>query len=144
MADQALEDGTGFNGVFDGNAYYQITEHRVNWTSGLFYMNNGLVFSNNDTKNGAMFWQIFTLPGGKHQFRNKNTNIKQQLGICYNSDEASDSKTQPCMETASDDQSQKWSIEPWEDGQGYKITNAANGTSLNMDWHPGGEFYICE
>jgi hypothetical protein len=122
----------------DGNTWYWITETRVNYTSALFYNGNGDVyFAANDTKSNGMYWQIYTLPDGSVQFRNRNSNTLKQLGVCYNAAEVSPSKTQPCMNASDSSGGQQWNISPWGDGS-FKIENVDNGTAFNLDWHPVG------
>ncbi|KIW08321.1 hypothetical protein, variant [Verruconis gallopava] len=127
--------------TFDGNTWWWITETRVNYTSALFWSSNSLHFSVNDTGDSGMYWQIYTLPNGNVQFRNKNSNTLKQLGTCYVADEVSSSKLQLCMEDSNAQNSQQWTISAWGDGT-YKINNVANGTSLNADWHPGGPGFM--
>jgi hypothetical protein len=118
----------------DGNTWYWMTETRVNFTSALFSGGDGvLFFGANNTANNGMYWQIYPLPGGNFQFRNRISNTLKQLGACYIPAEISESKTQPCMNASNAAAAQKWTIEPWGDGS-YKIQNVANGTGLNLDW----------
>jgi len=126
----------------DGNTWYQMTESRVNFTSGLYYNGNGaLYFASADTTNMAMYWQIYHLKGGNFQFRNRNSNVKQQMGVCYVANEDSPSKTQPCMEDSNETPGQKWSMDKWADGT-YRIKSVANGTNYNLDWHPGNPGFL--
>jgi hypothetical protein len=118
----------------DGNTWYWMTETRVNFTSALQYNGNGdLYFASNDTANNGMYWQIYQLPGGNFQFRNRQSNTLKQMGVCYIDSEVSTSKTQPCMNASNAARAQKWTIDPWGDGT-YKIQNVANGTGYNLDW----------
>jgi hypothetical protein len=116
-----------------------ISEWRVNWTSALFYNGNGdLYFAAENNASNGMYWQIYELPGERFQFRARNSNTRRQLAVCHDPEEISSSLTQPCMEPSSADESQQWTIEPWGDGESYKIQNVANGTGLNLDWVSGG------
>jgi hypothetical protein len=126
----------------EGNAWYWISEQRVNWTSAFFYNGDGdLYFGTANNKSNGMYWQVYELPNERFQFRSRNSNTRKQLGVCYDSAEISSSRTQPCMEESSSDESQQWTINEWGDGS-YKIQNVANGTDLNLDWHPGGPGFM--
>lgn len=126
----------------DGNTWWWITESRVNFTSALFYNGNGApYFASNNTAAAGMHWQIYTLPNGNIQIRNQVTYTLKQLSVCYNVNETSSSKTQPCMDEANADEEQEWTIAPWGDGS-YEIKNVVNGTGFNLDWHPGGPGFL--
>ena len=126
----------------DGNAWYHLTEHRVNFTSALFYNGNGSpYFARTDNQSFGMFWQVYRLENGNFQFRNRNSNVRQQLGACFIEAEVDSGKTQPCMRNSSADLSQQWVLDRWSDGS-FKITNAENGTDRHLDWHPGNPGFL--
>jgi Ricin-type beta-trefoil lectin domain-like len=121
--------------LFDSDAWYQVTESRVDFNSSLQVAGTGLVMAAAGPKT-YQFWQIFYLGNGTYSLRNKQNGLHQQLGTCYAAAETDPSRTQPCMRDSAGDDSQKWTITQWGDGT-YKLINNGNGTGLNLDCHPG-------
>lgn len=123
----------------DSNAWYQLTETRVDFSSSLQYNSKDIYFALADD-NSQQYWQFFPLPDGNYQIRNRATDAKQ-LGTCYKSSEKSATKTQPCMIDSLDVDSQKWIVDQWDDGN-LKFVNVGNGTDYNMDVHPGNPLFM--
>ena len=126
---------------FDPNAWYQITESRVNFSSSLQTSGMGVYMGAAGIKT-PQFWQVFSLGDNEYAFRNKANGITHQLGVCYISNEIDASKTEPCVVPSDDSDSQKWTITPWGDGESYKIGNVGNGTDYIMDCHPGNPMFM--
>ncbi|KAF2673027.1 hypothetical protein BT63DRAFT_475599 [Microthyrium microscopicum] len=124
----------------DSNAWYQITETRVDFNSSLQLSGNAPFFGA-EGPNALQFWQFMPVGNGQYALRNLNTGLSKQLGVCYSASELDPSKTQPCMIASTADDSQKWVVSDWGDGT-YKITNVGNGTKYNMDCHPGNPVFM--
>ena len=121
----------------DPDGWYMLTETRVDFNSSFQYNGLELFFGAVvKTGDGGQLWQFLSIPDGQWQIRNIASNINKQLATCYVSSEASDTKTQPCMQPSSADPSQKWIIDAWGDGT-FKFVNVGNGSGYNMDVHPG-------
>jgi Ricin-type beta-trefoil lectin domain-like len=128
--------------TIDPNVWYQLTETRVDFNSSLQYNGFGIFMAAHETTaDDGQYWQFLPLSNGEWQVRNVASAIGKQLSTCYSATETSDSKTQPCMQDSSDDDSQKWWITAWGDGT-YKFVNVGNGTGYNMDCHPGNPMFM--
>jgi hypothetical protein len=129
---------------FDNNAWYQITESRVDFNSSLQVVQNSesaLVMAAAG-QNTLEYWQIFPLKNGSAIIRNKALGVGRQLGVCNTPTESDSSKTRPCMVNTSDVASQKWDISTWSSDSALKLVNVGNGTNYNMDCHQGNPLFM--
>ncbi|KAF2435195.1 hypothetical protein EJ08DRAFT_656821 [Tothia fuscella] len=130
------------DGPIDSNVWYAWSETRVNWTSSLQFNNNALFFSNNNSI--TSHWQFFKLKNGNYNIRNRNIERKRQLATCFSATELAISKTQACIQQASDDPSQEWTIDrSWPD-KTYRFQNVGNGTKYNLDVHRGTPLFLSD
>jgi Ricin-type beta-trefoil lectin domain-like len=127
--------------AFDGNAWYQITESRVDFNSSLQILGQGLFFSGQCGTCTNQKWQMQLDSSGQYQLKNSASGVSKQLSVCYTPAETDSSKTQPCMLPSSGDDSQKWRVDPWGDGT-FKFVNVGNGSKYNMDCHPGNPLFM--
>ena len=122
------------------NAWYQITESRVDFNSSMQLTGTDLVFST-ASATAAEYWQILNIGNGQYALRNQNFGISKQLATCYAPKELDASKTKPCMQDSDPNDFQKWTISDWGDGT-YRIQNVGNGTQYNLDCHPGNPMFL--
>lgn len=135
---------------FDSNAWYQITEERVDFNSSLQLVKsapNSLVMAA-ACDQCLQYWQIVPstfatddASNGTYVLRNRYTDTTKQLGVCYAPKEADSSKTRPCMVNATGGDDQKWKITQWKDGA-LKLQNIGNGTNYNLDCHQGNPLFL--
>jgi hypothetical protein len=96
--------------------------------------------------NSGQLWQFSPVNGSSNTYQIRNimtTNVKQ-LGTCYNANEVSDSKTQPCMVSTSSDPSQLWNVTLWDGESTWRFVNIGNGSAYNMDCHPGNPMFMSD
>ncbi|TEA19239.1 hypothetical protein C8034_v010346 [Colletotrichum sidae] len=128
----------------DTNAWYMISETRVTnvsepINSNLQTTNAGLrVFART-----AQAWQFYAVPGieGRYLARLNTTGVREQLSVCWRTDEVHPSRTIGCLRKTESDESQQWDISEWGDGS-YKFQNVANGSDYVLDVHPGSNLFM--
>ncbi|CAI6089692.1 unnamed protein product [Clonostachys chloroleuca] len=129
----------------DSNAWYQLTEERVdNYDSASFGSSltvdtgKGTLSMQAANKNYYQFLPVDNKKG-RYAIRNSMTGIRKQLSVCYVDDEIADGKTQPCFVTSDGSDEQKWDIADWGNKtySFLRLTNAKNGTNYYLDCHKG-------
>jgi hypothetical protein len=127
----------------DPNVWYAITESRVNFTSAMEWKDNGMSFQVVADINNQ-YWQFFKLDNGNWNLRNQAGGTSKQFGAYFSASETAASKTRVGIVTASDSESQEWTIdESWDDGT-YRIQNVGNGTNYNLDVHVGTPIFMSD
>ena len=130
---------------FDPNMWYQITEARVGFGSGLTnFGQDETGFEAWNSSDQAQHWQILACLNehNTYAFRNRNAGTGMALGTAYETDEVDPSHTQPrFMPINPDDNSQKWIFGNWSDNTQF-ISNVGNGSALHLDVHPGNPVFL--
>ncbi|CAH0048988.1 unnamed protein product [Clonostachys solani] len=130
---------------FDSNAWYQLTEERVdNYGSTSFGSSltvdttSGFLSMQAANKNYFQFLPVDNVKG-RYAIRNSMTGIRKQLSVCYVEDEIADGKTQPCFVTSNGADEQKWDVSDWGNKtySFLRFTNKLNGTDYYLDCHKG-------
>ena len=139
-----MGDDNGAPAEFDPNAWYAISEARVD-------VDDVDLQSTLQTKDGGMRvfpmvnqkWQMQPVDDipGRYLMRYEGTGVFQQLGVCQMAEEVSRGKTRACMVKATSSDDQKWDILSHGDVT-YKMINVANGTDYQLDVHPGSDPYM--
>ncbi|KAF2230801.1 hypothetical protein EV356DRAFT_536031 [Viridothelium virens] len=132
---------------FDSNIWYQITEARVGFGSGLAsWSQNKTGFQAWNITNEAQYWQIlaYSDESSTYAFRSRTSGPSIALATVYDSDEVDPSYTQPrTVPLNPDDDSQKWTFGNWSDGSNTLfIVNVANGSAYHLDVHPGNPVFM--
>jgi len=130
--------------TFDSNAWYAVSEHRVDNVSEPL---NGNLQGSGDTLNvfakNSQDWQLQPVDdvSGRYLLRTNTKGPTMQLSSCYKADEIHRNKTGVCLLGATSDDAQKWDITNWGDGT-FKMTNVANGSGFVVDVHPGAALFM--
>ncbi|KAK1854080.1 transmembrane alpha-helix domain-containing protein [Colletotrichum chrysophilum] len=131
----------------DSNAWYIVTSQRyVNVSqpidSCLQLTRDGPRVSSCDEKR-FMAWQFEPVESkkGRYVMRMNATSVRQQLSVCWDSDETDDGKTVGCMRRTNAEDPQLWDIVDRGDGT-YDFLNAANGTGRVLDVHQGSNLFM--
>lgn len=136
MADFKVKDD------LDSNAWYQLTEERVdNYDSASFGSSltvdtgKGTLSMQAANKNYYQFLPVDNKKG-RYAIRNSMTGIRKQLSVCYVDDEIADGKTQPCFVTSDGSDEQKWDVADWGNKtySFLKLENVRNGTSYYLEY----------
>jgi Ricin-type beta-trefoil lectin domain-like len=125
--------------TFDPNAWYMVSEHRVDNVTDPLKSNlqgsadNLAVFGKT-----SQAWQFQPVDGvtGRYLLRTSTSGPLSQLSACFQANEIHPAKTGICLVRSTSDNAQKWDISSWGDGT-YKMYNVANGTKYILDVHPG-------
>lgn len=93
--------------------------------------------------NQTMLWQFQPLKSkaGRYVMRLKNTGLREQFSVCWETDEVHSAKTVGCLRTSTSDETQQWDVADWGDGM-YDLANVANGTGYRLDVHPGSNSFM--
>ena len=128
----------------DSNTWYHITNSGVGFAGSLgsaSASDNGaaavFIHAFNASDPGDS-WQILPISNTTLAIRSKLGTARHQLDVNLNPMESDESRTQPRLAPIDMlSKSQQWTIQPWTDGESWKLQNLANGTSYNLDVHPG-------
>ncbi|TQN75341.1 hypothetical protein CSHISOI_00057 [Colletotrichum shisoi] len=133
----------------DPNAWYRLSETRVDNSTGPFTLNLSLrdvglrVHPIADDAAAAWQFQPFGDVKGRYLMRLDQAGVKQQLGVCYDAKEPAVGATVACLQESSVDDSQIWEITTWNGKpEEYKFVNVANGTSYVLDVHPKANLFM--
>ncbi|KAF9874811.1 hypothetical protein CkaCkLH20_07505 [Colletotrichum karsti] len=134
--------------TLDPNAWYRISETRVDNSTGPFALNlqlrtevNGLRVHPKEGGEGAWQFQPYGDVKGRYLMRLDQTGVKAQLSACYEATEPASGKTVACMRDSSTDASQLWDISDFGSGT-FKFVNVANGTGYVLDVHPKSNLFM--
>ncbi|GKT40895.1 uncharacterized protein ColSpa_01076 [Colletotrichum spaethianum] len=134
--------------ALDPNAWYRLSETRVDNSTGPFALNlilRDVGLRVHPITDGTAAWQFqpFGDVKGRYLMRLDQAGVKQQLGVCYDAKEPAVGATVACLQDSSTDDSQIWDITTWEGRPGeYKLANVANGTSYVLDVHPKANLFL--
>ncbi|KAK1984264.1 hypothetical protein LZ30DRAFT_441539 [Colletotrichum cereale] len=132
----------------DPNAWYRLSETRVDNSTGPFALNlilRDVGLRVHPVTDGAAAWQFQPFGGvkGRYLMRLDQAGVKQQLGVCYDAKELAVGATVACLQESSVSDSQVWEISPWSGRSGeYKFVNVANGTGYVLDVHPNANLFM--
>ncbi|KAK2027265.1 hypothetical protein LX32DRAFT_694961 [Colletotrichum zoysiae] len=132
----------------DPNAWYRLSETRVDNSTGPFTLNlilRDVGLRVHPMTDGTAAWQFqpFGDVKGRYLMRLDQAGVKQQLGVCYDPTEPAVGATVACLQDSSVNDSQIWEISPWSGRSGeYKFVNVANGTSYALDVHPKANLFM--
>ncbi|GKT58537.1 transmembrane alpha-helix domain-containing protein [Colletotrichum tofieldiae] len=132
----------------DPNAWYRLSETRVDNSTGSFTLNlilRDVGLRVHPTAEGTAAWQFqpFGDVKGRYLMRLDQAGVKQQLGVCYDAKEPAVGATVACLQESSVDDSQIWEISTWDGKpEEYKFVNVANGTSYVLDVHPKANLFM--
>ncbi|EFQ29775.1 uncharacterized protein GLRG_04919 [Colletotrichum graminicola M1.001] len=132
----------------DPNAWYRLSETRVDNSTGPFALNlilRDVGLRVHPMTDGTAAWQFqpFGDVKGRYLMRLDQAGVKQQLGVCYDASEPAVGATVACLQESSVSDSQIWEISPWSGRSGeYKFVNVANGTSYVLDVHPKANLFM--
>lgn len=78
-----------------------------------------------------------------YALRNRARGANFQLGTYQQPAEIDPSKTQPQLEKGdASDKAQQWVFQQWPDDSYWRVNNVENGTSYNLDVHPGNPVFL--
>ncbi|KZL81909.1 transmembrane alpha-helix domain-containing protein [Colletotrichum incanum] len=132
----------------DPNAWYRLSETRVDNSTGPFTLNlilRDVGLRVHTIADGTAAWQFqpFGDVKGRYLMRLDQAGVKQQLGVCYDAKEPAVGATVACLQESSVDDSQIWEISTWNGKpEEYKFVNVANGTSYVLDVHPKANLFM--
>ncbi|KAK2019758.1 hypothetical protein LZ32DRAFT_612920 [Colletotrichum eremochloae] len=132
----------------DPNAWYRLSETRVDNSTGPFALNlilRDVGLRVHPMTDGTAAWQFqpFGDVKGRYLMRLDQAGVKQQLGVCYDAKEPAVGATVACLQESSVNDSQIWEISPWSGRSGeYKFVNVANGTAYVLDVHPKANLFM--
>ncbi|KAK2048482.1 hypothetical protein LZ31DRAFT_591474 [Colletotrichum somersetense] len=132
----------------DPNAWYRLSETRVDNSTGPFTLNlilRDVGLRVHPMTDGTAAWQFqpFGDVKGRYLMRLDQAGVKQQLGVCYDPTEPAVGATVACLQDSSVNDSQIWEISPWSGRSGeYKFVNVANGTGYALDVHPKANLFM--
>jgi hypothetical protein len=106
-------------------------------SSGFYFDNDGSLSLERVTA-ADYKWQFQPVDNtpGRYAIRLSTTGSAKQLSVCHVEVEADNSRTRPCMATASDEQEQQWDVAARLDGS-YTFVNVRNGSDYHLDRHLG-------
>ncbi|KAK1538125.1 hypothetical protein CPAR01_08238 [Colletotrichum paranaense] len=132
----------------DSNAWYRLSETRVDNSTGPFALNlqlRDVGLRVHPVTDGTAAWQFqpFGDVKGRYLMRLDQAGVKQQLGVCYDAKEPATGNTVACLQESSVDESQIWEVSAWDGKTGeYKFVNVANGTAYVLDVHPKSNLFM--
>ncbi|KAL3304589.1 transmembrane alpha-helix domain-containing protein [Colletotrichum asianum] len=134
--------------TLDPNAWYRISETRVDNSTGPFALNLQLRTEVNGLRvhpitGGTASWQFqpYGDVKGRYLMRLDQTGVKAQLSACYDSGEPATGNTIACMKESSTDEAQLWDVSDFGSGT-FKFINVKNGTSYVLDVHPKDNLFM--
>ncbi|KAL0943710.1 transmembrane alpha-helix domain-containing protein [Colletotrichum truncatum] len=131
----------------DPNAWYRLSETRVDNSTGPFALNlqlrTGTGLRVHPISDGKAAWQFQPYGGvkGRYFMRLDQVGVKQQLAVCHDPTEPTSGNTVACMQDSATVDSQLWDVSDFGSGT-FKFVNVGNGSSYVLDVHPNSNLFM--